>query len=84
MYPKIIKHTGVHFFNIPCQTTTWYAKTLCPTLTNRIKCKLPECNQTDRQINELKCNLPICDGQEQCIPVSYSPSNVKSDVSFYS
>jgi hypothetical protein len=49
-------------------------------ITDSIRCKLRECNSRERQVNELKCNTPICDGQDICIPVYYTPSNLQPSV----
>jgi hypothetical protein len=29
---------------------------------------------------ELKCNIPICDGEDICIPVYYTPSDLQASV----
>ncbi len=76
-YPKVLQHTGIHFFNLPCQTTSWYPKMSCPMGRN---CKTRQCSLKERQANELKCNIPICDGQELCIPVYYTPPDLKAAV----
>ncbi|CAF0763540.1 unnamed protein product, partial [Didymodactylos carnosus] len=33
-YSSVMKQTGVHFFNIPCQTTNWFTKMNCPVPNN--------------------------------------------------
>ncbi len=76
----MFKQTGIHFFNIPCQTNNWYARISCPISSNSKQCKLPSCNSRERQTNELKCNTPICNEQDLCIPVYYTPSNLKAQV----
>jgi hypothetical protein len=59
IYPKIFKQTGIHFFNLPCQTTSWYPRISCPSKS---------------------CNTPVCDRKDLCIPVYYTPANVKAEV----
>ncbi len=78
LYPKVFKQTGIHFFNLPCQTTSWYPRISCPIPSKQ--CQLRRCNSQELQINELKCNTPVCSGQELCIPVYYTPSNLKAEV----
>jgi hypothetical protein len=80
LYPKVFKETGIHFFNLPCQTRSWYPRMSCSISSNSKKCKLRPCNSQESQANELKCNTPVCDGQELCIPVYYTPSNLKTEV----
>jgi len=80
LYPKVFKQTGIHFFNLPCQTTSWYPRISCPISSNSKQCKLRQCTSQERQENELKCNIPVCDGQELCIPVYYKPLNLKAEV----
>jgi hypothetical protein len=46
------------------------------------RCKLRECTSRERQVNELKCNIPICDGQDICIPVYYTPTDLQPSVCF--
>jgi hypothetical protein len=77
----VLQHTGIHFFNLPCQTTSWYPRISCPTSADSRRCKLRECSSKERQVNELKCNTPVCDDQQLCIPVYYTPSDLKSSVS---
>ncbi|CAF4132619.1 unnamed protein product [Rotaria sordida] len=83
LYPKVFQHTGIHFFNLPCQATSWYPRMSCPMSTDSRRCKLRECNPKERQVNELKCNTPICDGQDICIPVYYTPSDLQSSKVFF-
>jgi hypothetical protein len=52
----------------------------CPKITDPTRCKFRECSSRERQVNELKCNIPICDGQDICIPVSYTPLDLQSSV----
>ena len=79
----MFKQTGIHFFNIPCQSINWYARMSCPISSNSKPCQLRQCNERERQMNELKCNIPVCDGQDLCIPVYYKPSNLKSEVNSF-
>ncbi|CAF3375104.1 unnamed protein product [Rotaria socialis] len=83
LHSKIFKQTGIHFFNIPCQTTNWYPKMSCPMAINRGKCKLRKCNLRERQRKELECDLPLCDEQDRCIPVYYTPSDLKPKKVFF-
>ncbi|CAF1068038.1 unnamed protein product [Adineta steineri] len=83
LYPKVLQQTGVHFFNLPCQTTSWYPRMSCPTPTDPSQCKILECNSKQRQVNELKCNIPVCTGQEICIPVYYTPADLKPSKVFF-
>ncbi|CAF4355352.1 unnamed protein product, partial [Adineta steineri] len=82
LYPKVLQQTGVHFFNLPCQTTSWYPRMSCPEPTDPSQCKILECNSKQRQVNELKCNIPVCTGQEICIPVYYTPADLKPSFFF--
>jgi len=82
LYPKVLQQTGIHFFNLPCQTTSWYPKLSCPMAVDSTQCKLRECTSRERQVNELKCNIPICDGQDICIPVYYTPTDLQPSVCF--
>lgn len=34
IYPTVFKETGVHFFNIPCQTTSWHSNISCANPSN--------------------------------------------------
>ena len=52
----------------------------CPMIRIRTQCKVRQCSSRERQVNELKCNIPICDGQEICIPVYYTPRDLKPPV----
>lgn len=79
-YPKVLPQTGVHFFNIPCQTASWYAKMSCPTNKDSKQCKARECSPRERQVNELKCNIPICEGDDLCIPVYLNPADLQATV----
>ena len=45
------------------------------------RCKSRQCSSRERRINELKCNMRVCDGQDLCIPVYYTPSNLEASVS---
>ncbi|CAF4523047.1 unnamed protein product [Rotaria sp. Silwood1] len=83
LYPKIFKQTGIHFFNLPCQTTNWYSSMSCPISSNGKQCKVRQCNLQERKINEVKCNIPICNGQERCIPVYYTPSDLIREKVFF-
>ena len=80
LYPKVLQQTGIHFFNLPCQTTSWYPRMTCPTSTDAGQCQSRECSMRERQINELKCNIPICENQELCIPVYFTPADAKPTV----
>ena len=80
LYPKVLKQTGIHFFNLPCQSTSWYPRLSCPVATDPQQCKFRECSARERQANELKCNIPKCDGQELCIPVYYTPTDLEPSV----
>jgi hypothetical protein len=80
LYPKVLQQTGIHFFNIPCQTTSWYPRMSCPMASDSKGCKPRECSSRERQVNELKCNIPICDGEDICIPVYYTPSDLEASV----
>ena len=82
VYPKIFRQTGIHFLNLPCQTTNWYPKLTCSILYNRNQCKQRPCSLRERQMNELQCNTSVCDEQTQCIPVYYIPSNLQTEVDF--
>ena len=77
VYPTIYKQTGIHFFNIPCQSTNWYSRTSCP---NSNQCQSRQCSDGERRVDELKCNIPVCSGQDLCIPVYYTPDNLKDEV----
>lgn len=81
LYPKVLQQTGVHFFNIPCQTTSWFSRMACPLPSNPALCKPRQCSARERQTNELKCNMVVCPGQELCIPVFYTPSDLHPSVS---
>ncbi|CAF1076010.1 unnamed protein product [Rotaria sp. Silwood1] len=81
VYPKVFPQTGIHFFNLPCQTTSWYPRMSCPT--HLSQCQPRECNAKERQVNELKCNIPKCDGQDICIPVYYTPTNLQPTKVFF-
>ena len=76
------RQTGIHFFNIPCQATSWNARISCPTNKNSNQCKLRECSAREQQVNELKCNTPMCDGEDACIPVYFTPADLKPAVSY--
>lgn len=78
-YPTVYRGTGIHFFNIPCQTTNWYTRMTCPSTDSR-QCTKRRCTSAEKQANELKCNIQECPGQELCIPVYYTPSNFKPEV----
>jgi len=80
LYPKVLQQTGIHFFNIPCQTTSWYPRMSCPMASDSKGCKPRECSSKERQVNELKCNIPICDGEDICIPVYYTPADLQVSV----
>jgi len=54
----------------------------CPIPTDPSQCKLRQCSPKERQVNELKCNTPKCNDQDLCIPVYYTPSDLKPSVSF--
>jgi hypothetical protein len=54
----------------------------CPTITNSKQCQLNKCNLKEQQVNELKCNIPICDGEDICIPVYYTPTDLQASVCF--
>lgn len=77
------KESGIHFLNLPCQTTSWYPQMSCPEPSNPNQCKVQRCTSRERQENELKCNTPSCDGQDICIPVYYTPVDLQSEVNFY-
>ncbi len=79
IYPKVARETGIHFFNIPCQTASWYARMSCPTVSDSKRCQTPDCDSSER-MNELKCNLPKCEGEDICIPVYYSPMIAEANV----
>ena len=79
-YPKVLPQTGVHFFNIPCQTTSWYTRMSCPTSKDSKQCKPRECSPREKQVNELKCNIPICEGEDLCIPVYLNPADLQAGV----
>jgi hypothetical protein len=83
LYPSVFKQTGIHFFNIPCQAASWYPRMSCPIPTNSNQCKVRQCTSRERQVDELKCNTPTCDGQEICIPVYYTPRDLKPQVGLY-
>ncbi|CAF0830837.1 unnamed protein product [Adineta steineri] len=83
VYPTVFKQTGIHFFNLPCQTTSWYPRISCPIPSNSKQCQLRQCNSKERQANELSCNTPVCDGQEICIPVYYTPIDLKPEKVFF-
>lgn len=80
LYPKVLKQTGIHFFNIPCQTTTWYPSLTCPQINDPDRCSPRPCSARERLINELKCSLPICPNQPICIPVYYQPEDLQPSV----
>jgi hypothetical protein len=80
LYPKISKQTGIHFFNIPCQTTSWYPRISCPTVSDSKRCQTRQCSPKERQVNELKCNLPKCEGEDVCIPVYHTPADLQASV----
>jgi hypothetical protein len=52
----------------------------CPIIKDSNECKSRQCSPKERQVNELKCNIPVCAGQELCIPVYYTPSDLKASV----
>ncbi len=80
LYPKVSRGTGIHFFNIPCQATSWYARMSCPDVSDSERCPTRKCTTQERRANELKCNLPICEGEEICIPVYNTPVDLKPTV----
>ncbi len=80
LYPKVLQETGIHFFNIPCQATSWYARMSCPDVSDSERCPTRKCTPQERQMNELKCNLPKCEGEEICIPVYYTPVDLQPTV----
>jgi hypothetical protein len=80
LYPKASRGTGIHFFNIPCQATSWYARMSCPDVSDSERCQTRKCTPQERLANELKCNLPICEGEEICIPVYYAPMHLQASV----
>ncbi len=82
LYPKVLQQTGIHFFNLPCQTTSWYPRMSCPIVTDSTRCRARECSAQERKVMELKCNIPICDGEDICIPVYYTPSDLQASVGF--
>lgn len=55
----------------------------CPTQSERRNCRLKQCTLQQREKNELECNTPICDNKDLCIPVYYTPSDLKQPVSFH-
>ncbi|UJR28562.1 hypothetical protein I4U23_009795 [Adineta vaga] len=83
LYPTVLQQTGIHFFNLPCQTTSWYPRMSCPTPTNSSQCPTRQCSARERQVNELKCNIPICTGQDICIPVHFNPSDLQASKVFF-
>ncbi|CAF0895692.1 unnamed protein product [Adineta ricciae] len=83
LYPNVLQQTGIHFFNLPCQTTSWYARMSCPMPINPNQCETRQCTDRERLVNELKCNIPICNGQDLCIPVYYTPSNLQASKVFF-
>ncbi|CAF4671196.1 unnamed protein product, partial [Rotaria sp. Silwood2] len=83
LYPAVFKQTGIHFFNLPCQATSWYPRMSCPIPSGGKQCKVRQCNLQERKINELECHMPICDGHERCIPVYYTPSNLTREKVFF-
>ena len=50
----------------------------CPTSKDSSQCKLRECSLKERQVNELKCNMPNCAGDDMCIPVYYTPTDLQA------
>ena len=80
MYKKVLKETGVHFFNLPCQATTWFPRLDCPPADDPDRCPVRTCSARERLTNELKCNLPFCTDQPICIPVHYQPNDLKPSV----
>ena len=53
----------------------------CPVPINPNQCETRQCTDRERLVNELKCNIPICNGQDLCIPVYYTPSDLQASVS---
>ena len=80
LYPKVLPQTGIHFFNLPCQATSWYPSMNCPSIGKSSSCKYQECNAREKQMKELKCNTPVCTGQDICIPVYFNPTNFQASV----
>ncbi|CAF1023509.1 unnamed protein product [Adineta ricciae] len=80
VYPTIYKQTGIHFFNIPCQSTNWYSRMSCP---NSNQCQSRQCSDREQRVDELKCNIPVCNGRDLCIPVYFTPDNLNSEKVFF-
>ena len=81
VYPAIYKQTGIHFFNIPCQSTNWYSRMSCP---NSNQCQSRQCSDREQRVDELKCNIPVCNGQDLCIPVYFTPDNLEPEIKLIS
>jgi hypothetical protein len=79
-YPAVLRDTGIHFLNLPCQTTSWFPNMSCPMPAKRRPCSVRSCSERERRENELKCNTPVCEGQEPCIPVYFTPAADKTQV----
>ncbi|CAF3221282.1 unnamed protein product [Rotaria socialis] len=83
LYPKVLRETGMHFFNLPCQTSSWFPRMSCPMPKDASQCKLRQCSSREREVNELKCNTPMCDGVDVCIPVYYTPLDLQPAKVFF-